>query len=198
MATAKLLKTFCLKTENITEDFKRLFTSIFLMNSPFIMWTWQMSCYMSTVWIYMTCLCRAFCFPFQSVGWLRVVCFIFFVFFCLFFVRKIENYKEKSHLRDISVMSECNSCGLSEDVVTEERGNEHWPFCCLQGWQRCYPLKPQPNSIPPPQPLMCLFHLFPALQKRTVDRERESKSEGSWFHPRSKPVGVFVFWLFFF
>lgn len=39
LATAKLLKTFCLKTENITEDFKRLFTSIFLMNSPFIMWT---------------------------------------------------------------------------------------------------------------------------------------------------------------
>lgn len=92
MATAKLLKTFCLKTENITEDFKRLFTSIFLMNSPFIMWTWQMSCYMSAVWIYMTCLCRAFCFPFQSVGWLRVVCFIFFVSFFLFVFCK-KNWK---------------------------------------------------------------------------------------------------------
>lgn len=46
-------------------------------------------------------------------------------FFFFFFVRKIENYKEKSRLRDISVMSECNGCGLPEDIVTEERGNEH-------------------------------------------------------------------------
>lgn len=162
------------------------------MNSPFIMWTWQMSCYMSAVWIYMTCLCRAFCFPFQSVGWLRVVCFVF-LFFCFFFVRKIENYKEKSHRRDISVMSECNGCGLSEDVVTEERGNEHWPFCCLQGWQRCYPLKPQPNSIPPPPTSNVSVSLVSRASKTNCGPREGEQERGIMVSPSFKAGWCFCF-----
>ena len=57
-------------------NFKRLFTSIFLMTSSSVMWTWHSNIVMSHVCrlIYMTCLCRRLAFVFFFWYWMIGVC----------------------------------------------------------------------------------------------------------------------------
>lgn len=79
-----------LHNDRCIRNFKRLFTSIFLMNSSFVMWTRRcVLCHMRDVRIYVTRLCR------------RLAFFVSLLFFFLLddwsvcFVIKTENYKEK-------------------------------------------------------------------------------------------------------
>lgn len=144
-----------LLNDKYTINLKRLFTSIFLMTSSFVILRHSninMSCALWSTWLAYAD--GQLFVSFSGVGWVECV-----------FCNKIENYKEKWPELSHGYISDGNESKrswtledftLHEDCVTEERDDEHWPLCCWWVMMLPWHPSPQPSHWHPLPPLQCV------------------------------------------
>lgn len=110
------------------------------------------------------------------------------------FFNKNRKYKEKRGCcrTDISDRRWRNSFWIPKDYThltrTVSPGGVATNIDHFAAWGLYAFLMPLKPTLIPRHPLpLCLFHLFPVLQKTNCG-QRERRSEGLWLHPPTKPV----------